>query len=105
MSHHTFAGKAGTTVSIGWDRPLNTFYVQVSRPDREEEGERETFVWEGTAPGELSTATAAIAIAKPHAELPEDLATTLETDRLKTLGHFDGPVQLAARELLRGGSF
>jgi len=40
MSRHTFAGDAGVSVAIGWDRPLDTFYVQVSRPDPEEEGER-----------------------------------------------------------------
>ncbi|RYY11418.1 MAG: hypothetical protein EON55_14320 [Alphaproteobacteria bacterium] len=105
MSRHTFPGKAGVIVAIGWDRPLATFYVQVSRPDREDEGERETFVWEGTVRGELPTAAAAIAIATPHANLPDDLGSTLETDRMKTLGHSDGPAQLAARGLLRGGSF
>lgn len=30
MSRHTFAGHAGTTVAVGWDRPLGTFFVQVS---------------------------------------------------------------------------
>lgn len=95
MSRHTFAGLAGISVAIGWDRPLDTFYVQVSRPDPEDDGERETFVWEGTKPLELPTAAAAIAVAAPHAELPVDLASTLETDRLKTLGSFGGPAQAA----------
>lgn len=97
MSRHTFAGPAGVSVAIGWDRPLDTFYVQVSRPDPEDEGERETFVWEGTSPRELPTAAAAIAVAASHAELPADLASTLETDRLKTLGSFDGPAQAAMK--------
>lgn len=104
MSRHTFAGTAGVSVAIGWDRPLDTFYVQVSRPDPEDEGERETIVWEGTCPRELPTAAAAIAVAAPYAELPADLASTLETDRLKTLGSFDGPAQRAARRLLRDGN-
>lgn len=104
MSRHTFAGDAGVSVAIGWDRPLDTFYVQVSRPDPEEQGELETFVWEGTSPRELPTAAAAIAVAAPHAELPADLATTLETDRMKTLGSFDGPAQRAARGMIRGGN-
>jgi hypothetical protein len=97
MSRHTFAGMAGVSVAIGWDRPLDTFYVQVSRPEPEDEGERETFVWEGTSPRELPTAAAAIAVAASHAELPADLASTLETDRLKTLGSFDGPAQTAMK--------
>ncbi|KAF2857183.1 MULTISPECIES: hypothetical protein [Sphingomonas] len=97
MSRHTFVGPAGVSVAIGWDRPLETFYVQVSRPDPEDPGERDTFVWKGLAPGELSTAAAAIAIATPHAALPTDLGTTLETDRLQTLGSFDGPAQAAMK--------
>ncbi len=103
MSRHTFAGHAGTTVAIGWDRPLATFYVQVSRPDPEDEGERETFIWEGTMAGELPTAAAAIAIATPHAELPDDLGSTLETDRLKMLGRTDGPAQIAVRRFSHRG--
>lgn len=100
MSRHTFDGPAGISVAIGWDRPLETFYVQVSRPDPNDLGERDTFVWNGTAPGELPTAASAIAIAAPHAELPNNLANTLETDRLKTLGLSDGEYQAAAKRWL-----
>ena len=33
MSRHQFPGiEPGTSVSIGWDRPLGTFFVQVLRP-------------------------------------------------------------------------
>jgi len=101
MSRHTFAGKAGTTVAIGWDRPLATFFVQVLRPHRTMKGEDETVEWQGTEPGELPTAAAAIAVAAPYADLPETLGATLETDRLKTVATSDGPAQIAARPFLK----
>lgn len=94
MSRHTFAGTAGITVTIGYDRPLATFFVQVFKPHATMDGEEETIVWEGTSPGELPTAAAAIAIARDYADLPADLGITLESDRLKTLGRGDGPAQI-----------
>ena len=96
MSRHTFRGKAGTTVSIGWDRPLRTFFVQILRPHRTMKGEDETVEWQGTEPDELPTAAAAIAVAVLYADLPETLGATLETDRLKTIATSDGPAQIAA---------
>lgn len=103
MSRHTFAGHAGTTVAIGWDRPLATFFVQVSRPHPRLEGEAEIIEWQGTSDADLSTAAAAIAVAARFAELPADLGATLETDRLKTLGRTDGPAQITARRFGRRG--
>jgi hypothetical protein len=101
MSRHTFAGRAGTTVAIGWDRPLGSFFVQVTKPHPEEEGETDMLVWLGTIFGELPTAAAAIAVAASHADLPDTLGATLETDRLKTVTTSDGPAQIAARPFLR----
>jgi hypothetical protein len=100
MSRHTFTGNAGTTVAIGWDRPLGTFFVQVLRPHRTMRGEDEVVEWQGTEPDELPTAAAAIEIAARYADLPQTLGTTLETDRLKTLGSVDGPAQRAVRPFL-----
>ena len=100
MSRHTFVGPAGVSVAIGWDRPLETFYVQVSRPDPEDPGECDTFIWKGLEPNELTSAAAAIDIATPHAALPTDLGNTLEMDRLKTLGVSDGEYQAEMKRRL-----
>ncbi|TCP97493.1 hypothetical protein C8J46_106116 [Sphingomonas sp. PP-F2F-A104-K0414] len=97
MSRHTYTGNAGTTVAIGWDRPLATFFVQVLRPHLTLKGEDDMVEWQGTEPDELPTAAAAIEIAARYADLPEDLGAKLETDRLKTLGTADGPAQRAVR--------
>jgi hypothetical protein len=100
MSRHTFTGNAGTTVAIGWDRPLATFFVQVLRPHPTMKGEEDMVEWQGTEPDELPTAAAAIEIAARHASLPDDLGAMLETDRLKTLGSVDGPAQREVRPFL-----
>ena len=103
MSRHIFPGKAGaTSVTLGWDRPLATFFVQVFVPDPNEAGEETTIIWEGTMPGELPTAASAIALATPYADLPETLGATLETDRLRTVATPDGRDQAAAKRLLFG---
>ncbi|GLK44530.1 MULTISPECIES: hypothetical protein [Novosphingobium] len=102
MSRYDFAGKGvASSVAIGWDRPLATFFVQVMQPHPRIEGEEATYIWKGAAPGELPTAAAAIAIAAEYADLPEDLGATLETDRLKTLGTFNGPAQEAAKPFIQ----
>ncbi|WP_242121385.1 hypothetical protein [Sphingomonas lacusdianchii] len=101
MSRYDFSGKNGATkVSIGWDRPLSTFFVQVLRPDPEMDDEEQAFIWEGTSPGELTKAADAIRIAEPYADLPADIASTLETDRLRTLGQSDGTAQHTAKQWL-----
>lgn len=98
MSRHDFPGKGvASSVSIGWDRPLDTFFVQVMQPHPRIDDEEALYIWRGTSPGELPTAAAAIEIAGEFADLPETLGATLETDRLKTLGTFDGPAQQAMK--------
>lgn len=103
MSRHSFPGTiAGTIVALGWDRPLETFFVQVLEPDPDYEGEEISSVWQGAAPGELPTAACAITIAARYADLPANLNTILETDRLKTLGTSDGERQRNAKRNLFG---
>lgn len=102
MSRYDFPGKGvASSVAIGWDRPLATFFVQVMQPHPRTDGEETTYIWKGAAPGELPTAAAAITVATEYADLPEDLGATLETDRLKTLGTFDGPAQKAAKPFIQ----
>ncbi len=62
---------------IGWDRPLATYFVQVFS---KLSGDYKVTFWQGTAPGELKTADAAIALVEPFAIVPEDLAARLRRD-------------------------
>ena len=50
----------------------------------------------------LTTAAAAVTIASRWADLPADLAITLETDRLMTLGQSDGEAQIAIKRRFFG---
>lgn len=112
MSRYDFTGIAPQSrVTIGWDRPLRTYFVQVMQTsppfeadagDADEQGDERTIVWIGTAPRELPYATDAIRIARAHAELPPDIGITLEMDRLRTIGESDGPAQRDARPFLSG---
>jgi hypothetical protein len=102
MSRYVFSGKnVASSVALGWDRPLATFFVQVMQPHPRIDGEELTYIWRGTAPGELPTAASAIAIAAEYADLPADIGAMLETDRLRTLGTFDGPAQHAVKPFLK----
>ena len=85
-------------VTVGWDRPLGTFFAQAVAID--EEGEEEVIVWEGSYPGELPTPRSAIAVIERYCDVPESLARELETDRLATLAQADGPNQQAAKRAL-----
>lgn len=98
MSRHVFPGLRGeNTVAIGWDRPLETFFVQVLGPHPTLESEEEVLFWKGTDLRELPTAADALAAARPWAILPRDFGATLETDRMKTLGNSDGEHQVAVK--------
>lgn len=91
---------AVASIAIGWDRPLASFFVTVFGP-RDAEGEDVIIEWQGTAPDELPTAAAALAIAARYAKIPDGLSATLETDRLKTMATPDGSEQRRTRRFLR----
>lgn len=101
MSRHDLPVRpesGASSASIGWDRPLQTFFSQVRRI---EDGEEISFIWEGMAPGELRTPADAIRILAPFCEIPADLGKMLELDRLKTLGQLDGDAQVAVKRFIR----
>ena len=98
MSRHTFVGPAGVSVAIGWDRPLETFYVQVSRPDPEDpERTRQPSCGKASPPANCPPRPQQSRSPRRTPRSPTDLGTTLETDRLQTLGSFDGPAQAAMK--------
>jgi len=67
-------------VWVGWDPPLSTFFLQVEPPGMG--GADELLVWAGTDMGEIATANRLIDLLREWAEVPDDLAATLEQDRL-----------------------
>ena len=95
-----------TRGAVGWDRPLQTFFAQLFSIDDEGEEHAHVWigtyphVWIGTYPHELDSAVAAIAIVAGDCVVPGGLAKTLETDRLASLGTFDGPGQVELKSVL-----
>ena len=88
--------------TVGWDRPLQTFFAQVFFVTEDEPDEGEALIWIGTEPGELLTPEAAIAVVEPHVVLPADLAAKLEAEMRETIGMTDGAHQAAAKRSLFG---
>lgn len=105
MSRHSLQPRADrpdvAEAAIGWDRPLATFFFQAFAA-ADGDGEERVLEWCGTAPGELRTPEAAIAIAASYADIPEHLAATLDADRAATANQVDGPWQTRLKQRLIG---
>lgn len=101
MSRHDLQPKADqphvVRATVGWDRPLQTFFAQVFFRTEDEPVEGEALIWFGTAPGELLTPEAVIAIVAPHVTVPTDLVDTLDADMRATIGIKDGTQQAEAK--------
>ena len=108
MSRHDLQPKADqphvVRATVGWDRPLQTFFAQVFFRTEDEPDEGEALIWFGTAPGELLTPEAAIGIVAPHAVVPDDLAATLLADMRATIAVADGEHQVAVKRALFGSA-
>jgi len=106
MSRHDLQPKVDqprvVRATVGWDRPLQTFFAQVFFVTEDEPEEGEALIWVGTEPGQLLTAEAAIAIVEPHAIVPESLAAKLQDEMRATIGVRDGFHQSAAKRRLFG---
>lgn len=84
MSRHDLQPKADqphvVRATVGWDRPLQTFFAQVFFRTEDEPDEGEALIWLGTEPGEMLTPEAVIAVVAPHVEMPPDLAERLDAE-------------------------
>lgn len=108
MSRHDLQPRPDSSgvvrATVGWDRPLQTFFAQVFFATEDEPEEGEALIWSGTEPGELLTAEAAIAIVAPHAIVPAELADRLTAEMRSTSGVKDGAHQVAAKRSLFGST-
>ncbi|MEM6409930.1 MAG: hypothetical protein AAF683_00175 [Pseudomonadota bacterium] len=102
MSRHELPVKPAidaATAFIGWDRPLNTFFLQVlTAPD--ENGDERELVWVGTSERELPGPMDVLRIAEKYCVIDAGLAARLEIDRMETLAMIDGPNQKEAKAFL-----
>jgi hypothetical protein len=106
MSRHDLQPKADqphvVRATVGWDRPMQTFFAQVFFHTEDEPDDGEALIWFGTAPGELLTPEAVIAIVAPHVTVPPGLVDTLNADMRATIGIKDGAHQADAKRSLFG---
>ncbi|WP_083224757.1 hypothetical protein [Sphingomonas panacis] len=83
MSRHLLQPVVGvlpypSSIAIGWDPPLATFFAIVSRSNDDEDN---MLLWIGTHYAELPEPDAAIDAVRPYAVIPDDLKSNLESDR------------------------
>lgn len=82
MSRH-YISTAPDEIVVGWDPPLQTYFLQISGPAKSEE-EDELVLWLGASPGELPTVESLAAALAPYAPLPKELAWKLEEDKAES---------------------
>jgi len=106
MSRHDLQPKADqphvVRATVGWYRPLQTFFAQVFFRTEDEPDEGVALIWLGTEPGEMLTPEAVIDVVAPHVEVPADLAGKLDAEMRETIGMKDGRHQAVAKRSLFG---
>lgn len=76
MSRHSFNQDDGGCAAIGWDAPMNTFYLQL------DENDDEPSLWLGNEYGQVQEPDALVdIIRKVSGDVPDDLIATLLADR------------------------
>lgn len=67
-------------VMVGWDDPLNTFFIHVIDESLDEDDEGRDVLWLGCTYQEIHDVNRVIALAKPYANIPQDLKANLLKD-------------------------
>ena len=89
-------------ISVGWDRPLQTFFAQVLSAELDEDGNSDVLLWIGAGLEEVGSARAAFDALRAWAIIPDGLSAQLETERLASLTRRDTDYQAdIKRRLLR----
>lgn len=89
-------------ISVGWDRPLQTFFAQVLSAKLDEDGNAADLLWIGAGIDEVRSARVAIDAVRAWAIIPDGLNAQLETERLASLTRRDTDYQAETkRRLLR----
>jgi hypothetical protein len=76
MSQYSF--RAGRhEIVVGWDNPLETFFVQVWDESADED---DPVLWAGARPGEVASVEALAELVRPYGEVPDELLGRLRED-------------------------
>jgi hypothetical protein len=91
VSRHTIRQDEQYEVVVGWDRPLQTYFVQVFDVRRSEDDERPLELWEGTEFQQIPSAYQLVELVRPWAEIPEATLDELEQERAEQIAEGLGP--------------
>lgn len=69
-------------VVVGWDNPLNTYFIQVYVPEGTPEGDDDFLLWSGDRPGQVTDVGVLRSVAGVFAEWPEELSEMLQKQQL-----------------------
>lgn len=78
--HHLVAVDPAHEVVVGWDRPLRTFFAQVTNVIADEDSDARTVLWIGGGREEVPNPATAVHAVAPYAAVPADLVQTLRSD-------------------------
>lgn len=81
MSRYAIREGADLEVVVGWDPPLQTFFVQVYIPEGRPSGDDQILVWEGTEPEAITDVEQVRELVGEHAEVSDQVLMRLENDR------------------------
>lgn len=80
MSRHDIPARDPKfTVTVGWDRPMRTYFAHVRDPSLDEDDEM--VLWVGGTFDEVKTLDELVAAVHPYADLSEDMVTKLFYDK------------------------
>lgn len=104
MSRHEIPARdRSLSVVVGWDNPLQTFFAQVTRPERaDDDGDDDhMLLWVGTEPREVITVEDLARHLAPFADLPPEATEQLGADRASKLGQAPTATQQELLALIR----
>ena len=85
---------------VGWDAPLQTYFVQVFVPTQNnDDGEECIELWEGTDVESLPWLTHLVRVMRHYGTLPVEIAQQLVTDKLRSTK--PTPLQQRMQHMLR----
>ena len=90
-------------ITIGWDRPLNTYFAQVHDLEVSDDDEGDpVVVWVGATHSEILTPEALQLHIASYGSIPDDIVQTLRADRVTTLDIGDTRLQRAMKGIAEG---
>ena len=86
-------------VTVGWDKPLQTFFAQVMRKDSDRDWDMA--LWKGTNPREIGSVAKLQQALKDYAEIPMEMQNTLRFD----MGPLEQWHEVESDKVSRGSEF